>query len=122
VLPVSTLLTASSVVILPALILKPKWVQYKKQYRKVDAKELIVVHLIGTCTSQEHASLRGVHLTDIHLIGIYLTSMHLTGVYLTGVHLIGVSLTLPTPRAEISKFYTLSGCFPGRHSIRGLST
>jgi hypothetical protein len=104
VLPASTLLTASSVVILPALILKPKWVQYKKRHRKVDARELTVVHLTGACTSQGHTSLRGVHLTDVHLIGIYLTGMHLTGMYLTSVHLIGVSLTLPTPRAEISKF------------------
>jgi uncharacterized protein YjbI with pentapeptide repeats len=39
-------------------------------------------------------SLRGVHLTDVHLIGIvYLTGMHLTDVYLTGVHLAGVYLT-----------------------------
>jgi hypothetical protein len=54
--PVSTLLTASSVVILPAPILKPKWVQYKKQHRKVDARELTVVHLTGACISQGHAS------------------------------------------------------------------
>ena len=74
------------------------------------------MHLIGAYTSQGPASLRGVHLTDVHLVGIYLTGMHLTGVYLTGVHLIGVSLTLTTPRAKIR------GCFPGRHSIRGLST
>jgi uncharacterized protein YjbI with pentapeptide repeats len=93
VLPASTLLTASSVVILPALILKQKWVQYKKRHRKVDARELTVVHLTGACTSQGHASLRGVHLTDVHLIGIYLTGMHLTGVYLAGAYLTGVHLT-----------------------------
>jgi hypothetical protein len=45
--PASTLLTASSVVILPAPIQRPKWVQYKEQHRKVDARELIVVHLTG---------------------------------------------------------------------------
>jgi hypothetical protein len=42
---VSTLLIASSVVILPT----PKWVQYKNQHRKVDARELTVVHRSGQC-------------------------------------------------------------------------
>jgi uncharacterized protein YjbI with pentapeptide repeats len=56
------------------------------------------VYLTGARTSQGYASLRGVHLTDVHHIGIYLTGMHLTGVYLTGVHLVSHK------RAEISKF------------------
>ena len=84
---------------------KTKWVQHKKQYRKVDTRELIAVHLTVACISQGihlsgyhrrmpliGVSLRGVHLTDMHLIGIYLTGMHLTGVHLAGVHLVGVSL------------------------------
>jgi hypothetical protein len=38
-------------VILPVPILKPKRVQFKKQHRKVDARGLIIVHLIGACLS-----------------------------------------------------------------------
>jgi len=36
----STLLTASGAVILSTPIPKPKWVQYKKQHGRVDAREL----------------------------------------------------------------------------------
>jgi len=32
---------------LPAPILKPKWVRYKKEHRKVDTRGLTVVHLTG---------------------------------------------------------------------------
>jgi len=79
VLPASTLLTASSVVILPTLILKPKWVQYPKEHRKVDVRELTVVHLAGARISQGHASLRGVHLTGVHLMNVPLSWTSLAG-------------------------------------------
>jgi hypothetical protein len=36
----STLLTASSAVILPTPIPKPKWVQHKKQHGRADARGL----------------------------------------------------------------------------------
>jgi hypothetical protein len=42
----STLLIASSAVILPTPILKPKWVQHKKQHGRVDARRLTGVETI----------------------------------------------------------------------------
>jgi hypothetical protein len=94
VLPAYTLLIASSVVILPTLILS----QNGSNTRSNIERSMRESSQSCACTPQGHASLKGVHLTDVHLIGIYLTGMHLTS-----GHLISVSLTLPTPRAEISK-------------------
>jgi uncharacterized protein YjbI with pentapeptide repeats len=87
VLPASTLLTASSAVILPAPILKPKWVQYEKQHRKVDTRGLTIVHLTGMHLTGVH--LTGVHLTGVHLIGACISQ----GVHLMGVHLMNVPLS-----------------------------
>jgi hypothetical protein len=88
VLPACTLLTASGAVILPAPILKPKWVQYEKQHRKVDTRGLTIVHLTGVhliwalfhkaCIS-EACTPEGVHLMGVHLMDVALSWASLAG-------------------------------------------
>jgi hypothetical protein len=71
--PVSTLLTASSAVILPAPILKPKWVQYQKQHGKVDVRPT-AVHLTGVCILRAITGAclsLGVCLTGVHLVTVH---------------------------------------------------
>jgi hypothetical protein len=69
-LPASTLLIASSAVILPAPILKPRRVQYKEQHKRS------IRGGSQSCISPAHISQRGMHLTGYHrrmpLIGVHL--------------------------------------------------
>ena len=94
----SALLTVNNAVDFACTDSTPKWVQYKKQRRKVEARGFTVVHssvvhLAGACISQGLTSHRGMHLTNVHLTGVHLIGIHLIEAYISGACISGACIS-----------------------------